>query len=195
MTAASAYSEQLTDPTPAQQADYDSLGKLLDLFNIDKKRQLERHCNTFVVTGGALAQLILAGRSGLLAPLLYAGHHGDFVPEDVQLNDDDYEGLSAATAGPLQGAAKKAFNKIVQTSEVRRLFSAHLFYWPDHRYWYLFYFDQRDRAAKNNHWRGGSHIHLVTDLWPNLKLADVWQKVGSGDLNFPNKIHLRYATR
>ena len=72
------------------------------------------------------------------------------------------------------------------------MLAAHLFYTPDHAFWYLFNFDQRDHAERANHWQHGPHIHLISWHWPNLTLADVWERAQRSDTNFPNKIHLRF---
>ena len=165
--------------------------ELLEVFNCSTKRQLEKYCSSTTVTAAAFSALILAGRSGYLSPFKYACYFGENIPKDVQLNNSDYSALSEAKIGPLEHGAKKAVNKLFQTSAVRRIFSAHLFYTNNHRNWYLFYFDQRDMSDSGNHWKGGPHIHLVCDLWPNLNLPKVWNNAKEGE--FPSgKIHLRY---
>ena len=87
--------------------------------------------------------------------------------------------------------AQKFLSKVNAIFEERRLFASHLFFTPDQRHWNLFYFDQRDTNERDNHWKGGSHIHLITSL-SNLDLASVWLKVQMGETNFSQKLHLRY---
>ena len=86
-------------------------------------------------------------------------------------------------------------NKVWQTMQDRRMLAAHLLYTADYEFWYLFYFDQRDRERHNNHWRHGPHIHLISYHWPGLGCGAVWHDIHQGNANFPNKIHLRYQER
>jgi len=177
---------------PSTPDDSESFHALCDIFDFERKRDLEKHCAAMVVTGRALSQLIHAGSIGLLTPLLYASHFGEHIPDDVELLERDFRAIGAAQVGPIEGPVRKAFNKIEQSFLVQRRYSAHLFYFLDGSRWYLFYFDQRDRSSHDNHWKEGSHIHLVTNL-SNLDLERVWQKVQTGDFSFGGKIHLRYA--
>ncbi len=162
------------------------------LFNQGTKRNLEKYCRTFVVRSKDFTALILGARAGVLDPYRYASRFWQWTPPHLEPTEDNLDALSENGVGPLKGRARKTMSKVFQIFEERRSFAAHLFYTPDHSYWYLFYFDQRDQATKNNHWEHGPHIHLVSSHWPNLALADVWQRVGSGNLDFSNKIHLRY---
>ena len=52
---------------------------LLPLFNIDKKRELQRYCNDLVIHSNDFVALILLGQDGLLGPFLYANHFMDKV--------------------------------------------------------------------------------------------------------------------
>ncbi len=79
--------------------------------------------------------------------------------------------------------------------EVRRLFSAHLFYSPSHKYWQLFYFDQRDTARHNNHWKHGAHIHYSSDLLAGCPSSGTWNKIISGDTLGLKNLHIRYVDR
>ena len=101
--------------------------------------------------------------------------------------------MSQNGIGLLQGKAQKAVSKMFQLFEDRRCFAAHLFYTSDYAYWYLFYSDQRDEAAYQNHWQHGPHIHLISSHWPNLGLAEVWREVKAGRTNFASTIHLRFS--
>lgn len=115
-------------------ADLDSLNFLLDIFKIEKKRVLERYCNTITIGAIALTELFVAGRTGRLDPLVYACYFGEHVPGDVLLSDTDHRAIGSSSVGPLEGQTRKAFNKIQQTFEVRRLFAAYLFYTRDYKY-------------------------------------------------------------
>lgn len=166
--------------------------KLIRLFNIETKGELEKYCREVVVHGSDLVALILGGQAGALAPYKYACHFDQKVGLHLNPSAEELSALSQNGVGLLKGKAKKVISKAFQTFKERRCLAAHLFYTPSHSYWYLFYFDQRDTASHRNHWVHGSHIHLISSHWPNLTLEGAWQQVLSGNLNFPNKIHLRY---
>ncbi len=169
-----------------------SLQGLVDLLNCETKRDLEKHCRSFVLNSRALAQAIQIAMTGGFAPYLYQSCFRQWSPDHLNLKEQDLAAFSASSAGPFTPGARKTANKIFQMFEDRRMLAAHLLYTPDREYWFLFYFDQRDTANPNRHWKHGPHIHLVSHHWPGLRLDDVWQGIQSGRANFPNKIHLRY---
>ncbi len=158
-------------------ADVEGLARL---FNIESKRDLEKYCRDFVVRHIDFVAFILVARAGGLEPYRYACHFAERVPSHLCATDEELAALSQNGIGPLQGKARKAVSKTFQLFQDRRCFAAHLFYTLDYAYWYLFYFNDRDRAAKQNHWQHGSHIHLISSHWPNLKLEEVWQRVKTG---------------
>ncbi len=166
-------------------ADVEGLARL---FNIESKRDLEKYCRDFVVRHIDFVAFILVARAGGLEPYRYACHFAERVPSHLCATDEELAALSRNGIGPLQGKARKAVSKTFQLFQDRRCFAAHLFYTLDYAYWYLFYFNDRDRAAKQNHWQHGSHIHLISSHWPNLKLEEVWQHTDLG-----GKIYLRFS--
>lgn len=179
----------MRDPTP-------DFPHLLEVFNIEAKRELERHCARLVVHQTDLVALIVAAQHGALHPYRYANHFDRRVPSHLFPNEGEQSAFAANGVGVFKTkAATKFAGKLFQLVQEQRSLAAHLFYTPSHKYWYLFYFDNRDVSAESNHWKHGPHIHLVCCLWPQLTVAEVWRKVEAGDLNFPNKIHLRYKRR
>ena len=89
----------------------------------------------------------------------------------------------------------KAFGRVDQIFQKRRLLNGHLFFRPDHERWALFYFDQRDMSAADNHWEHGSHLHLVTHLWPNWTAQSVWREFRSGNPQISGALHVRFKYR
>jgi len=172
-----------------------SLEGLIQLFNIESKRNLEKYCQNFMVHQSDFVALILGARAGTLEPYRYACHFDQRTPSHLRATDEELSALSQNGVVPLISKAKKAVSKTFQLFEERWCFAAHLFYTPCYSYWYLFYFDQRDQAEEKNHWHHGAHIHLISSHWPNLKLEDVWRRVRDGQMNFTNKIHLRYLSK
>jgi hypothetical protein len=146
---------------------------LLELFNIKRKRDLDRYCKDLKIYDTDFVELILTGRAGGMTPYLYKAHFMDKVPEHLLPSREEEEALGGSTVGPLEGKAKKFTTKIHQIFQDRRYLAAHLFYTPSHTYWHLFYFDHRDHSGRNNHWKHGPHLHFLNFLWPNQKVADV----------------------
>ena len=173
-------------PTPA-------VRDLFEIFNIDSKRKLEVHCRRLIVHRRDLTALILAGQHGALEPYRYASHFSRRTNPNLVPTEEEHTALAKNGVGPFKTkGARKFARKVFQMFDEQRALAAHLFYTPEFDYWYLFYFDNRDTAEEENHWRHGSHIHLVCNLWAALTLPQVWEQVLSGELNFPSKLHLRY---
>lgn len=165
---------------------------MVDLLNCNTKRDLEKYCRSFVLKSQDFAMVIRVATIGGFEPYEYASCFRQWSPGHLALKDRDLEAFSESGIGPFTPAAKKTVNKIFQMLEDRRMLAAHLLYTPDRDYWFLFYFDQRDTASPNRHWKHGSHIHLISHHWPGLRLDNVWREIQEGRANFANKIHLRY---
>jgi hypothetical protein len=164
------------------------------MLNISSKRKLEQHCKRLVVHQQDLVALILAAQHGVLAPYKYANHFSRDVPANLVPNEAESQALSPNGVGPFRSrGASKFASKVFQLFREQRALAAHLFFTPSRRYWHLFLFDNRDTAEHRNHWKHGSHIHFVSDLWPNLSFESAWEQVKSGELAFPSKLHIRYS--
>lgn len=102
------------------------------------------------------------------------------------------EALGRNGVGPLFLRAQRTVRKIDQIFKDRRLLAAHLFYSSGHKYWHMFYFDQRDYRVQGNHWEHGPHIHYTQDCFTKDPLDVVWQRVRAEKPEFPRSIHIRY---
>lgn len=166
---------------------------ILNLLNQSKKREAVKYCKNLSIYSSDFVILILAAQAGALAPYKYASHFNERIPEHLHPSDDELAELSKNEIGPLRGKSKKAITKVYQIFKDRRCFAAHLFYTPDYKYWHIFYFDQRDNDSHKNHWKEGPHIHYLSDLWPQHKLPEIWNKVLSGDKNLCSTPHIRFC--
>lgn len=143
-----------------------------------------------------LVALIVSAQHGVLYPYRYANHFERSLPPHLFPSEREAHAIKTNGNGTFKTRSTSKFmSKIRQLRKEPRSLAAHLFYTPNHKHWYLFYFDNRDVSRANNHWKHGSHIHLVSSLWPNLKMAKVWSDVQRGKLDFSNKIHIRYKRR
>jgi hypothetical protein len=173
-----------------------SLTDLLDiLLTIQKKSELKKHCRSIIITQGALANLILGCACGVIPPWQHQRHHRDFVPNDLEPTQADRLALVSGDVGEMKPLAQKAAKKISEIFDKRRLLSGHMFFSPDLSRWHLFYFDQRDYVERGNHWKHGSHIHLINYLWPRLTAQGVWDQFRTGNPEMSGALHIRFQRR
>lgn len=170
----------------------ESLEGLFGLFNLSKKRDVERYCQDLVVTSEDFANVLLAGRVVGLGPYLYASHFSETTPEHLNPKEHELAALGTNGVGQLKGAALKAMRKVNQIFRERCLLAMHLFYVPSQKFWHVFYFDQRDNEALANHWKHGPHIHYSQDSFTRQPLETVWAKATAEKPSFPPSIHIRY---
>lgn len=170
----------------------ESLEGLLGLFNLSKKREVERYCQSLVITSEDFANVLLAARIAGLGPYRYACHFHELTPEHLHPKQEELSALGSNGVGPLKGPALKAIRKMDQIFRDRRLLAMHLFYSPSQKYWHLFYFDQRDYEARGNHWKHGPHIHYSQDLFTREPLEQMWSRATSDKPSFPPSRHVRY---
>lgn len=169
------------------------LPALLEVFNFRSKREVVRHCKTLVVSRTDFVALVLGAQRGALSPYKYANHFAETTPKHLLPKKEEHDAIAANGVGPLRTKqAQKFTRKIFQLFVEKRSLAAHLFYTDDAEYWHLFYFDSGDTSEHKNHWKHGSHIHYVSDLWTELSLSSAWAQVLSGELGFANKLHIRY---
>src|ERR1700731_5320633 len=125
---------------------------LVHLMNMVSKRELEKYCRTFILKSDDFALSILVAQQGGFAPYKYASFR-EWVPDHLELSDNNLGAISLNGVGPMGEDAQKTMTKISQIFRQRRQLAAHLLYTEDFRFWFLFYFDQRDRETQKNHWK------------------------------------------
>ena len=180
--------QTMREPTP-------HFNSLLEVFNFRSKRELVRHSKNLVVHQQDLVALILVARKNALGPYCYANHFAETTPDHLHTNEAERDAFAANDVGTFRTKeAQKFVSKTFQLFRERRSLAAHFFYTPDHQYWHIFYFDNRDTSESNNHWKHGPHIHYVSDFWTELSLGETWQQINRGEMDFPNKLHLRYKS-
>lgn len=172
--------------------DRESLDRLVVLLNIGRKRDAARYSKDLVITSEALTGIILAAQVDALGPYSYTSHSREISASTLNPSRQELTALARAGVGKATGLALKAIRKIDQQFRERSLLVAHLFYSRSHRYWHLFYFDQRDYGARRKHWKYGPHIHYTQDSFTREPLRDIWTKVCSQPPHFPPALHIRF---
>lgn len=170
----------------------DSLRRFLGLFDLRGKREIKRYGRSLTVTSEDFSDVVLAARIAGLGPYEYACHFLEVRPDCVEPTREQFEALGASSVGVLSGRALKTARKIDQLFRDRRLLSVHLFYMRSHRHWHMFYFDQRDYQAPQNHWKHGPHIHYCHSAFTSEPLGEVWLKATASVPDFPPSVHIRY---
>jgi hypothetical protein len=176
-----------------EERDHQGLHRILQLFNIESKKEIKKYCRDLAIRSEDLFHIILVGRVSGLETYKYACHFSEYSPKHLNPTERDLAALSANGVGPLSRDARKTVTKISQIFQDRRMFSAHLFYTPSKKYWHLFYFDQRDVSEIGNHWKlGGPHIHYSRESFSKEPLDQVWRRVCATPPEPPSSVHVRY---
>src|SRR5450759_3658213 len=122
-----------------------NLSSLLEIFNIKSKRELVRYSRTVVIHQRDLVGVIIAAQQGGMVPYRYANHFASTVADNLHPNAEERDAIASNGIGGFKTrAAHKFTSKMFQLIHERRMLSAHLFYTLDHKYWHLFYSDNRD---------------------------------------------------
>ncbi|MBX3513670.1 MAG: hypothetical protein KF748_01265 [Xanthobacteraceae bacterium] len=160
------------------------------IFLFDRLADLRKYIDTITISKSEFSDSIIACEARLI-PWLHEISHRQFIPDHLHISEKDRDEMSKARVGqPLP----KAFRKIMATFEERRLLVGHLFYHEDPELWHLFYFDQRDTEADRNHWKEGSHLHLINCLThPRSSAEEVWQDFHDGNPKMKGALHVRCA--
>lgn len=169
-----------------------SFKDLIALFNLNKKKEVEAHCRKLVIRSEEFADILLAASVAGLGPYAYANHFVNLAPITLQPTPEELTALDSNGLGRLSGKAMKAVRKVDQMFKDRRLLAVHLFYARSLKHWHMFYFDQRDYSALNNHWSHGPHLHYSHDSFTREPLAEIWRKIQDSEPVFPKSVHVRY---
>jgi hypothetical protein len=170
-----------------------NLEGLWQIFTVEKKKELKKHCRDVVVYLSDFSQLALACETGFM-PLGHKIHYRDYLPAHLNPSTSELQSLHENGVGPLKDEAHKTVRKIAQLFRERRYLVGHIFYQPDFTKWHFFYFDQRDIVEdESNHWDGGSHIHLINWLWPEYSAESLWTRFTSENAPPSSSFHIRFV--
>ena len=164
----------------------------MPLLNTSGKQEASRYAKDLAVTSEALVGIILAAQVGGLGPYAYASYDREISPDTLNPTNEELNALGRTGVGKATGLALKAIRKIDQQFKERSLLVVHLFYSQSHRHWHMFYFDQRDYAARRNHWKHGPHIHYSQDTFTRKPLSEVWANIQAPKPTFPPELHIRF---
>ncbi len=170
-------------------SDLDRLDSFSRIFFIATKKELEHHCKSSVITKTDFAEFILMCDSGDL-PWRHFIHVSERNPSHLMIDKKDLDSLHDAEKN--DETKSKIGTKIKQLFKERRYLVGHLFI--DHKTgdWHFFYFDQRDLEENENHWKLGSHVHMVNKFWTHLRPNDLWERFVRDAETAKGALHLRF---
>lgn len=164
-------------------------GALGSIFSIQRTGDLKKLCKHAQIAKKELAYIIIACERGWL-PWRHRISHRNFIPEHLHPTDDEMNSIGEALIE--RTSIPKALRKIMSQFNERRMLVGHIFYNDDLSRWHLLYFDQRDSSSYNNHWKAGSHIHLINWLLrPGQNANDAWTGFHEGNPNLRGSLHIR----
>jgi hypothetical protein len=162
---------------------------LQDLLAITKKSELQKFCRQLTISQHDFA--ILVWNSATIGYQHQLQNH-EFQPDHLQPTQEEIAGLGRRSAdGKISDEGQRFFRKIRQLFKDRRILVSHIFF--NSARWHVFYFDQRDLAEGNSqHWKEGTHVHFVNDLWPGYDPKDLWSLLKQADASIGGKLHIRF---
>jgi hypothetical protein len=171
---------KLEEPVP----DY-----LQELLAITKKSALEKFCRQITITQHHFA--VLVWNAATIGYQHVLQNH-EFQPEHLLPTQEEIAGLGRRSAdGKISDEGQRFLRKIGQLFKDRRILVSHMFF--NSARWHLFYFDQRDLAEEGSqHWKQGTHVHFVNDLWPQYDPSDLWTLLKQADASIGGKLHIRF---
>ncbi|MEX2144406.1 MAG: hypothetical protein WD740_07410 [Anaerolineales bacterium] len=110
--------------------------------------------------------------------------YSTFVPDHLRITDSD---LQAIKGGQFEKMPRKIFSVLKE----RKVVNVHLF--ESNAHWHCFFFTYRDiDEASENHWRGGPHLHYVSDGWPRLDPDRLWESFDKRRERASSGMHIKF---
>lgn len=148
---------------------------LLAVFECETKPDLLKRCSQATIYLDHILIWADACTHGPV-PMRYGRYFRRDYPEHLNPRDAEFSELRDSPVGPwASGKAPKAVRKVMQGFVEQRHSAAHVFRGPNEKHWHFFHFNQRDVAEEDNHWAGGTHIHLMN--WLTNPTTDVTQLI------------------
>lgn len=161
-------------------------GKLIKLFEIDNKKDLKKYCSSIVIDQDEFGTFVFnIDKLGYK----HALKSRQFVPEHLDISDEDLDVLFGNKDGKLDHRAMKVMRKFSAIFRERKVNHCHLFEKDDE--WHIFYFSFAE-TDEDSHWKHGPHIHFVNHLWPSQDKYDLWQSFDNRRYKNPNSFHIRF---
>ncbi|SED60238.1 hypothetical protein SAMN05444161_3564 [Rhizobiales bacterium GAS191] len=151
---------------------------VLRLFNLFQKKNVRRFCRSECISQSHLFEIIVACETGQL-PWLHKLRYRYFVPPHLEPTAKDREAMLTDDL-KVGDTIPDYLRRMTRIFDERRYLVGHIFYSADLSNWHLLYFDQRDLSTRNNHWAGGSHVHVVNWLTVRRDAKVVWEEFNAG---------------
>jgi hypothetical protein len=158
------------------------------------KKELTAKCKRIEIQKTDFTDFILLCKSGL-CHLEHRMEFFDFVPEDVQTREEDWDVLNAPPSELNLMESKKSLRRLFKMHGMRKYIVGHLFIESDKTHnpeWHFIFFEINELKDRNNHWSEGAHVHLVNHLFPSINVQDVWSDFIKNKKTPSSKLHIRF---
>lgn len=168
--------------------------QLRALFDLAKKKEIEKYVNDKKMFGSDLADFIMNfeyfGIGFWHFPVFRT-----FEPEHLSIEIKDLDCFQPSCRGDeeKEKRERKVYNRIKQVFRDRRVLATHFFPKLDSSEWNLIYFDQRDTSKYNSHWAEGSHIHFSSSKWHRNSAQEIWEMINKIKPVFPSSVHISFT--
>ena len=171
------------------------MDSFIEILKCNTKQKLAKACKNTEVLSSDFAAFILMCNSGDYH-LEHTIRYHDFVPEHLETTDEDFNITLQSKEIISSPKGQKSLNRLFKSHGERKIRIGHLFYErPSNKRaveWHFIFFDMDELKENDNHWVGGSHIHISNYLWPELNIEKTWREF-TKDRKFPNaKMHIKY---
>ena len=170
----------------------------IDILACQNKRSLKSTCKSTTVASRDFADFILACKAGI-THLNHTMHWSDTVPEHLEERADDNEIFSAPREVQASKQGQAAFRRLFKAHGQRKYNIGHMFISKELQHpiseWHFVFWEAKELDERNNHWVGGSHVHITNYLWPNLYCQDIWEDFIHRNQFPSSKLHVSFEER
>ena len=168
----------------------------VDIILCRDKKSLKTLCKSVVVRSDEFASFILACKAGV-THLNHTMHWCDSVPEHLKERETDEEIFSAPREIQASKQGQAAFRRLFKAHGQRKYNIGHMFISKEISHpiseWHFVFWEVQELDARNNHWVGGTHVHITNYLWPNLYCQDVWEDFINRNRFPSSKLHVSFV--
>lgn len=164
-----------------------SLDNLIKIFNITKKKELDKHCKKITIVAEDFSDLVFACQGVGCTGYLHIPYFDEVIDECHKPTKKDLKLLS-------EGKPSIFIDKIGKLFKTRKYRIGHMFYRPTDNKWHFFRFSLKEIDEKNPGWCGGPHIHLINYLFSGQNCINIFEDFVN-NRKLPKGFHIRWENR
>jgi hypothetical protein len=172
--------------------------KFYEVINCKTKKDITSLCKKTQVSSEEFTDFIIACKSGM-THLNHVMHYYDYVPEHLEVRDEDWKILDVQKEAEQSTKREKTFRRLFKSHGQRKYKVGHMFISKELSHplseWHFVFFEINELKDKNNHWMIGSHFHIVNYLWTNMYCQDIWNDFIQNKVFPSTKLHVSYSDK